>query len=206
MRTKKLTAILGTFLLASLWTITAAVAQDGQKGKASKELQRLAKEKQSLVDEDLDSMSGQQKLERGETKIKESRESLAETNTLLEDARDQEKDIEKINCINDKQAAIKGFLKVAEQSYVKLKKVVSEGGGEEDDTEESNHHYTLISISKQKIAKLTEEARICTGAIQRYAKGTKVNMKVDDDIADESGYTTSGPGHLMVLPELTPFQ
>jgi len=203
MRRKKLIAILVAVLLASVTALNGAVAQDGGNGgdKASQKLKRLAEEKESLVDEDIEGMSGQQKLDRGQGKIKGSRESLAETNTLLEDARDQEKDIRKINCINEKQAAIKGFLKVAEQSYVKLKQSVSDG-----DTEEANHHYTLISISNQKIEKLTEEARICTGQIERYAKGTKVDMKVDDDIADEPDYTSRGPGGLMVLPELTPFQ
>jgi hypothetical protein len=203
MRRTKLIAVLVAVLFASVSAISGATAQNSSKkgSKASKELKRLAEEKKSLIDEDIEGMSGQEKLSRGQGKIKDSRESLAETNTLLEDAREQEKDIRKINCINERLAAIKGFLKVSEQSYVKLKKAVSDG-----DTEEANHHYTLISISNKRVDKLTEEARICTGEVQRYAEGTKVDMKVDDDIADGTDFTTDGAGELMALPELTPFQ
>jgi len=178
---------------------TAVVAQDS--GSNQQQLEQLAENERSLVDEDVEAMSDQQKMTRAESKISESRQSLEETNALLEKARKQEKDVMKINCINDKQAAIKGFLKVAEQSYVKLKDAVSG-----KDSEEADHHYTLISVSKQKIDSLAEEARMCAGEVQRYAEETQVEVDVDDDDARTDGYVPPNPGRITTLPELTPYQ
>ena len=174
-----------------------------QSGQKKEQLEKMAGDKESLVDEDIDSMSSKQKLERAETKISGSRKSLEETNALLEKAREKEQDIQKINCVNDKLAAIKGFLKVAEQSYVKLKEAANN-----DDTEEANHHYTLISVSKQKIDRLTEEARLCAGEVERYAEGTEVEVNVDDDISepDAEYVPRRRSADLEVLPELTPYQ
>lgn len=197
---KKIYASLVVVLAALVGSTAVAQNASGEKGK-QKEVQKLAKEKRSLVDEDVGSLSNQQKLNRAKNKIKRSKKALEQTNTMLQDAREKEKDIEKINCINDKIAAIKGFLKVAEQSYVKLKKASSQG-----DKEASNHHYTLVSISNQKIGKLTEEARLCAGQVERYAEGTNVEVDVDDEIADEPQYMPEGPSSLQQLPELTPFQ
>lgn len=198
MRIKTLTLLV---ILSVGFFSTTAWAQDGdQREKSKKELEELAKDRQSLVDEDIDSLSGQQQLNRGKRKISDMKKALGQTNALLDEARKKERDILKINCINDKLAAIKGFLKVAEQSYVKLKDADSQA-----DSEELNHHYTLISISDQKIDKLHEEARLCAGEVERYAKGTKVDVEVDDDIASTRDYIPSQPSSLMVLPELTPF-
>jgi uncharacterized protein YaaR (DUF327 family) len=194
--------LLGALLVgATTWAQPGGPSQPDESAEAKEEeLEDMSAAGRNLVDEDIDSLSGQQKIERAEEKIQTSKTNLEETNGLLKKAREEERDIQKINCINDKLAAIKGFLKVAEQSYVKLKSAVSSG-----DTEESSHHYTLISVSNQKIDQLTEEARLCAGEVERYAEGTKVEVDVDDDVADPPPYLP-GPGPLATLPELTPFQ
>lgn len=200
-------------LLALVGSNAWAQSQGTSDTSESKEkLKEMAGQGESLVDEDIDSMSGQQKLDRGEQKISESRKGLEETNTLLEKAREDEQDIQKINCINDKLAAIKGFLKVAEQSYVKLKDAVKK-----DDLEEANHHYTLISVSKQKIDRLREEARLCAGEVERYAEGTEVDVDVNDDVEDSdddgdvpddrrTGGDLPPMSEVEGLPELTPYK
>lgn len=190
-----------TILTAILLLVPAANVLAQDKEGNQQQLEQLAESEESLVDEDVEGMADQEKLSRAESKISSSRQSLEETNALLEKAREQEKDVMKINCINDKQAAIKGFLKVAEQSYVKLKDAVSG-----NDSEEADHHYTLISVSKQKIDSLAEEARMCAGEVQRYAEETRVEVDVDDDVADTDGYVPPDPGRITTLPELTPYQ
>lgn len=194
--------LLGALLVGgTTWAQSGSSSQPDQPVDTDEEeLEEMSEAGRNLVDEDIDSLSGQQKLNRAEEKIQTSKKNLEETNRLLRKAREEERDIQKINCINDKQAAIKGFLKVAEQSYVKLESAVSSG-----DTEESSHHYTLISVSNQKIDQLTEEARLCAGEVERYAEGTKVEVDVDDDVADPPSYLP-GPEGLTPLPELTPFQ
>jgi hypothetical protein len=193
----RLIAILTVIALVAPAVSISAQENDGDQ----QQLEQLAESEESLVDEDVESMSDEKKLNRAESKISESRQSLEETNALLEKAREQEKDVMKMNCINDKQAAIKGFLKVAEQSYVKLKDAASG-----NDAEEVDHHYTLISVSKQKIDSLAEESRMCAGEIQRYAEGTQVEVDVDDDVAEMDGYVPPDTGRITTLPELTPYQ
>ncbi|MFB6373138.1 MAG: hypothetical protein ABEN55_08490 [Bradymonadaceae bacterium] len=195
--------LLTTWLIGLVMLVGSSAWAQGQGEKADKKkkLQKMAGQQKSLVEEDIDSMSGQGKLDRGEQKISESRKSLEATNAHLEKAREEEKDIQKINCINDKLAAIKGFLKVAEQSYVKLKEAVKK-----DDVKEANHHYTLISVAHQKVQEYLEEAKLCAGEVERYAEGTKVEMDRDRELPGDPEYLSEEPTAVETLPELTPFQ
>ncbi|MFB6373623.1 MAG: hypothetical protein ABEN55_11015 [Bradymonadaceae bacterium] len=168
---------------------------------SSKNLKQLAKDSEELLDENVAAVSGPQKLERAQNKIEQSKKILKNTRALLKKARSKEKDIVKINCINDKLAAIKGFLKVSEQSYVKLKEAVDSG-----DKEAANHHYKLIAVSAQKIKKLDKEAGLCVGEVQRYAEGTVVEMNVENKLPDDPEYLTQEPTETGTLPELTPIQ
>lgn len=191
-------------LCAALLSVTAlglAVAQtDGDKPST------LAMEVESLQTE-VDNLSGEEKLERSVEKIDQMKEVLTETSALVEKVRKEEKDILKLNCVNEKQAAIKGFVKVGEQSYGKLKEAVSG-----DDKKSANHHYTLISIAGQKTNNLGEEAKVCAGEVLRFAGDTVVETEIDPDIADENPtddiddevYEEFGVGEQ--LPVLTAFR
>ncbi len=199
---RRLTLPVAVFLVVAAGSSSQAQQQEGSSSGQETQVEELAESEESLVEEDVESLPDEQKLDRAESKISASRKSLEQTNALLTEAREQEKDVMKINCINDKQAAIKGFLKVGEQSYVKLKNAVSD-----NDSEEANHHYTLISVSKQKIDSLTEEARMCAGEVQRYAEETQVEVDVDDNVAEtDDDFIPEGADRLTDLPELTPMQ
>jgi len=174
-----------------------ATAQNNRRDQ----VEALAQDSQELIDENVEALSGQQKIKRAQQKISEAKKQLGTTRKLLEKARSEEKDIAKINCINDKQAAIKGFLKVAEQSYVKLKQAVSD-----DDDEAAKHHYTLVAVSHQKVQKLKEEADMCAGEVKRYAEGTTVDVEVEEGLEDEPGYLSEETAQSFSLPELTPYQ
>lgn len=188
-------------LVVGLIGASAATAQDNNQ---EQQVRKMVQENRELLDENVENLSDQQLLERAQQMIKDGKQTLGQTNRRLEAARSQDKDIEKINCINDKQAAIKGFLKIGEQNYVILKKAVSEG---DQDREEAEHRYTIIAISHQKIQELDEEAQMCAGEIQRYAEGTSVEVDIDEDQADEPRYLTDEPtAGDNVLPELTTFQ
>src|SRR5690554_7162341 len=77
----------------------------------------------SLVDEDIDAMPNSEKLTRGADKINQMRATLDQTNQLLENVRSQDEDIIRVNCVNEKVASMKGFVKVAEQSYTSLNEI-----------------------------------------------------------------------------------
>lgn len=157
-------------------------------------------ENMELIDEDVEGLSGQEKLDRGQKKIAEMKKSLNRTNSMLSKVRKEEKDLLKVNCINKKLAAIKGFIKVSEQSYANLKTAV-----QENDAEGANHHYTLVAIAHRKVRTLSEEALLCTGEEERYVGETDMDVETPDtaDSVDETGQDET---QLEDLPELSAFR
>ncbi len=203
MKLTRVAQVMAVALMFQMLAVGVARAEDStsqakgaQKGAAS----MGDDEDLSLLDEDVKSLSSKEKLSRAAKKIKRMRTTLNNISELLQTVRDKERDILKINCINEKHAAIKGFLKVSEQSYIELKSAVDKGDGGSAD-----HHYTLIAVAGQKVRSLAEEARLCTGEERRYGGKPKVKVSLpndgDDhvDIPDDSSLTED-------LPALTPYQ
>jgi hypothetical protein len=154
----------------------------------------------SIIDEDVDSLTDKQKLERAAEKIEQVRSQLGSVVEMLKSVRDDERDIIKINCINEKLAAIKGFVKVSEQSYLNLERAVNES-----DSEAAKHHYTLISVAHQRVLRLVEEARLCTGEVSRFAG--RGEMEVDEpDVGDEDIDLPDDGILISDLPDLTPYR
>jgi hypothetical protein len=158
------------------------------------------------LDSDIEKLSGTQKLERARKKIRYMRGVLQETQALLKKTREEEPDIIKLTCINEKLAAIKGFVKVSEQSYQHLEDALSPA-----DVEAQRHHYTLISIAAQKVKTLGEEARVCVGEVLRYSKDSTLVVTIDEDVADPEFILADDDAYdfeyaVERLPELTPYQ
>jgi hypothetical protein len=191
-----------TVVAGATATTPALAQQSNGNGKEARrtQLESMA-ESEKALEKDVTGMSAEQKLEQAEKTVNDNKETLTDVQGRLQKAREGEKDISKINCISEKVAAIKGFLKVSEQSYVELKTAVDEG-----DSESANHHYTLVAISGQKVGNLQQQAKACIGQVERYAEGTKVDVEVDSALDDEPSYFPETTSDLERLPELTPFQ
>lgn len=200
-RTKFALALLTSVLVAAGSTAVAQLEEPEEPTTAASPLD---------LGDDIDAqarrLSPEEKVEVAQEQIVQMQDTLASTNELLERVREEEQDLLKINCINEKLAAIKGFLKVSEQSYTNLKDAVAAS-----DTEAEVHHFTLIAIASQKVYDLGEEALTCVGEVQVFADETTVDRREDPDIADielvtldddafEDDFATDR------LPELTPFQ
>lgn len=154
----------------------------------------------SLVDEDIEAIPNTEKLSRGAAKIEQMRGTLAQTNQLLERVRSQDEDIVRVNCVNEKVASMKGFVKVAEQSYTSLNAAVSA-----KDDGAATHHYTLISVGSEKVRTLASEAALCTGEEMRFSGDTEIDVNTPD--TGEEGFEEPSDVLLVTdLPELTPFQ
>lgn len=175
-------------------------ASGGTEERAERELDEMGEGRRSLVDENIEGMSGDEMLERGATKVDQTKSALEESEELVEKARDQE-DIERLNRINDKRSAIEGYLKVAEEHYVSLKEAVNSG-----DRKAAEHHYTLVSVAQQKASEYLEEAKLSDGEVERYAEGTQVEVNRDDELPGDPDYLSEDPVAVETLPELTPFQ
>jgi hypothetical protein len=143
-----------------------------------------------------------QMVEQANTRIATMKDTLADVLKLLEKTREEDKDLLKLNCINEKLAAVKGFLKVSEQSMVKLQESLAR-----NDPESANHQYALIDIASAKVDNLGVEAQSCAGEVLRYAGETELIAEIDPDIADlDPTIIVDESDTLFRLPEATPYQ
>lgn len=186
-----------TAIAICLLSVGVATAQDDGAGTE----QLMNEGDFSLVNENLDDLSNDQMVSRASNKIKNMRQTLSRTNEMLDTVKDQERDVLKVNCINEKHATMKGFVKVSEQAYIGLEAAAKKG-----DRSEATHNYKLVSLGQQRVKGLSQEASLCTGEERRLAgKGEMdvvqpTNGKEEVDGYDGSDILTED------LPELTPYQ
>jgi hypothetical protein len=89
----------------------------------------------------------------------------------VEDARN-EKDVVKLNCVNEKLTQVKGLLKVAEQADVAL----SESIARKDDSADTE--FQKISMARAKIEQLRSEADQCIGQLA-YVVDSETSVEVE---------------------------
>jgi hypothetical protein len=83
----------------------------------------------------------------------------------------EEKDIVKLNCVNEKLTSIKGLLRIATQSVVTLLENVAR-----KDQVASQQEYSKIMIAHQKCEQLAAESEACVGELAVYSGETTVTM------------------------------
>jgi hypothetical protein len=153
------------FGLVALACVAApAFAQDSSPDVASDV--RLRFEKASRL-------SGSEQIKQSDRFLKRMKAHLRRGFELLEQAR-TEKDIVKLNCVNERLASIKGLLKISEQADIALQEAVSRR-----DKESGDHEFTKISIAYQKVESLGVEVENCAGEALRYSGDTRVEVNVE---------------------------
>jgi hypothetical protein len=166
-RTMSLAALCGLFF------VTPALAQRSAPGVTGKG----------------DSVADAEKPKRAAEAISSMRSSLRLVTSRVEDARN-EKDVVKLNCVNEKLAQIKGLLKVAEQSETALKDAVA------NNDPASNAEFAKIGIAKTKVDGLGNEAQQCIGQLA-YIVDEKTTVEVQQPIGqperETSGHYRSPP-------------
>ena len=110
------------------------------------------------------------KPKRAAESILSMRATLRQVGARAEDARN-EKDVVKLNCVNEKLAQMKGLLKVAEQSEVALKEAVA------NYPPAASAEFTKIGIAKSKIDGLSGESQQCIGQLA-YIVDEKTTVEV----------------------------
>ncbi len=98
---------------------------------------------------------------------------------LLDRARKQ-KDVIKINCLQDKSVQVKGHISVADQSLGTLDTAVAHS-----DDGARQHEFMRLTILFQKVIVLGTEAENCIGEDVSYVGDTKVNVDIDPSIPPE---------------------
>ena len=97
--------------------------------------------------------------------------------TQLQAKAKKDKDMVKLNCVNDKLTQLKGHMTVTDQSMSSLTLDVAKG----DDTARQ-HEFTRITILYQKVVVLGTEAEQCIGEDVSYVGATRVDVEIDPSI------------------------
>jgi hypothetical protein len=159
---------------SALMAASAAWAQGGTTDV------QLAFEKASVL-------SGAQQIDRAEELLKRMRDQLRRGFQLLEQARG-EKDIVKLNAINETLSSMKGLFKVSEGAFVALQEAAAR-----KDKETADHEFTKIAIAAQKIDGLALDAEGVVGDTLHRSGQTRVEVSAEG-MAAEGDVPTAGAG------------
>jgi TolA-binding protein len=117
-----------------------------------------------------DTAANADRTRRAAESVQAMRGSLRQVTARVEDARN-EKDVVKLNCVNEKLAQIKGLLKVAEQSENALKEAMA------TNDPSANVEFAKIGIAKGKVDGLSGDAQQCIGQLA-YIVDEKTTVEV----------------------------
>ena len=141
-------------------------------------------------------------VERGQEEISKMGAVVDQTQNLAESIREEEKDLDKLGCVNKKLSTMKGFVKVGEQSQKKLEKA-----RKDNNKENARHQFSLIVLAGSKVDELGLQAQTCAGDAVRYSGDTEVVAEIDENIAklDPTSLVYQN-GDLFLIPKATPYQ
>jgi hypothetical protein len=112
-----------------------------------------------------------EKVEKAADHVARMKSAMKSVLQRVEDARN-EKDVVKLNCVNEKLTQVKGLLKVAEQADVALNEAVARKD-EAADTE-----FQKISMARAKVDGLRGEADQCIGQLA-YVVDSETTVEVE---------------------------
>lgn len=128
-----------------------------------------------------DKLSSRQMVDRSEDHIDEMRDMLKDVLGILQEAR-SEKDVVKLNCVNESLTQVKGLLRVSEQSSISLQEAVVK---KEDSG--ARHEYTKIIIARSRIQQLRAQAEECIGQLAFVIdEDTVVVVDIPEDLPDDA--------------------
>jgi hypothetical protein len=128
-----------------------------------------------------------EKLEKSADSLNRMKSALRSVLTRVEEARN-EKDVVKLNCVNEKLTQIKGLLKVAEQSDIALHEAIStkDAGAESE--------FAKIGIARSKVDGLKNDAEQCIGQLAYIVdEKTTVEVQQPAGLPNRGGDTRGGP-------------
>ena len=129
--------------------------------------------------------------DKGRAAVAEMKDILAQVFVYASEAR-EERDVVKLNCVNEKLTAIKGLLKISEAAEVALQDGLAAGAA---DT--ARHELEKISIARRKTEEHLHEAEACVGELAVYSGNTIVELEIDSEVLGGE----EKAGDIPVIPE-----
>lgn len=113
----------------------------------------------------------------------------------------KDKDIVKLNCVDDKLTQVNGHMTVTDQSMSTLSVDIAKA-----DDAARQHDFTRISILYQKVVTLGTEAEQCIGEDVSYVGATQIDVEIDPSIPPEDPTQPELPVPIVTRPpEASPF-
>jgi hypothetical protein len=149
-----------------------------------------------------------EKLEKSAEHLARMKAAMKQVLARVEEARN-EKDVVKLNCVNEKLTQIKGLLKVAEQADISLHEAVSAN----DEGAESE--YAKIGIARTKVEALRTDSEQCIGQLAYIVdEKTTVEVQQPSDLpgrpdwgrSHESSPPWGGPPPVIRPPAASPWR
>ncbi|MBI5498279.1 MAG: FecR domain-containing protein [Deltaproteobacteria bacterium] len=139
------------------------------------------------VRDDISKLTPQEMGRKAEAALTEMRNSLRTAVELVGQARKQ-KDIVRLNCLNERVTQMKGVLKVAEDANVALQE--ASGGGDLDSV---RSQYTKIAKAQERVGQLRVQAQNCVGVESYYGGDTEVVTEINPEIAGGDTFFGDSP-------------
>jgi hypothetical protein len=131
--------------------------------------------------------------EEGVRLVRSMQESLKKVVGLQQVARKQ-KDVIKLNCVNDKLLQIKQLLNIAESATTNMVEAIAQ-----DDEPGRYHEFNKIVIAQQQVQVLAGEAETCIGEELVFIGPTEVEVDEpalpDDPTGPDSEFDIEDPGY-----------
>lgn len=182
------------------WAVAMGLAGSGMAEEQINAADSSATVKTETQKETTDGLSDQQKTEKAQVAVQKMQDVLNKVLKYVQDARD-ERDVVKLNCINEKLSSIKGLLKISEQSNVVLRESLARR-----DAESAEHEFEKISIAQRKCEQLLTESEACVGDLTAYAGATELEVIVEGIKADDPTKAPDVPVVVERPPAASPYQ
>ncbi len=138
--------------------------------------------------------SDRHQLAQADENLDRMRQTVRQVTGRLEDAR-KEKDVVKLNCVNEKLTQIKGLLKVSEQA----KAAAEEAMARRD--ESAATEIQKIGVASDKADKLRSEAEQCIGQLAfAVDQRTVVEVELPKDLPDRDLTSGEPPPPILSRP------
>jgi hypothetical protein len=116
----------------------------------------------------------------------------------LQEVARKQKDIIKLNCVNDKLVQVKGNMNVAEGANTSMNEAMARG----DDAGRA-HEFTRVGLVYQKIQVLGTEAENCIGEDLTFIGQTEVKVEVDPSIPETDPTREPPPEPIIERPPVS---
>ncbi|MEM6733319.1 MAG: hypothetical protein AAF658_17295 [Myxococcota bacterium] len=136
---------------------------------------------------EIEQVPDSEKGERADAYLATMKKVLRTVLGYLEEAR-EERDVVKLNCINEKLTAVKGLLRISEASDLNLREALARR-----DPDASGHEFEKIAIAARKVDQLRAESEACVGELAVYSGDTQVEVVVSGEPTAQPDPAASPP-------------